>query len=95
MYFCAFGLLLFLPLAYVVCQILTWTVYEGRWRTWSLVPIPVTLLTFAPLLFVQTPMVVSIVCLAAPAAGLAALGCVWAACSKEQRDAPGSRDLEP
>ena len=93
MYFCAFGLLLFIPLAYVICQILTWSVYEGRWRKWSLVPIPVTILTFTPLLFVQTPMVVSIVCLAAPAAGLVALMAVWFTYTRRQRRDAAARDV--
>ena len=92
MYFCAFAFVFLIPVAYLACQVLTWVVYEGRWRWWSLVPIPVVLLSFVPLLFVQTPVAVYTVCLGAPGAGLIALGCVWAAYTKAQEQLDESRD---
>lgn len=87
MYFCAFGLLLAIPLAYLVCQVLTWCVYEGRWRRWSLVPIAVVALALLPLAFVRDVIAVCAIGLGAPIAGLIALGCVWAAYSSAQERA--------
>lgn len=87
MYFCAFGLLFAIPLAYLGCQILTWCVYEGRWRRWSLLPILVVLLSLVPMLFVREPVAVFAIALAAPAIGLVALACVWGAYTKSQRAA--------
>ena len=89
MYFCAFGLLLLIPVAYLVCQVLTWSFYEGRWRRWSLVPIAVVIGALVPLLFVEDRVGVFFIGLGAPAAGLVALAFVWAAYS---RSAAGARD---
>ncbi|MFK7739584.1 MAG: hypothetical protein AB8H80_04605 [Planctomycetota bacterium] len=77
MYFCAFALLPFFPLLYLVCQVLTTAFYSGRWRRWSLAPILALLAATTPLFFYQTPVATAAVVIGAPSAGLFALGCVW------------------
>ena len=77
MYFCAFGLVAFAPIAYAICQVFTTVLYVGRWRWWSLIPIPIFLAGFVPLLYVQTPVAFVLAIIGAPALGLAALACVW------------------
>lgn len=89
MYFCAFGFLLLIPLGYLACQVLTWVVYEGRWRRLSLIPIGVVLLALVPLAIWPTTELFSILFLAAPGAGLLALSVVWAAYSHSADGAPG------
>ncbi|MCK5940515.1 MAG: hypothetical protein KAI24_00995 [Planctomycetes bacterium] len=77
MYFCAVGLVVFVPFAYLILQVITVVVYEGNWRFWSLAPILVVLAGCVPLLFVQTPVAVVLVSILAPVAGIIALACVW------------------
>ena len=93
MYCCAIGIVYFLPLAYAICQLLTVVLYQGRWRAWSLVPIPLVLAGLTALFWVTTPGEFTVVVLAASAVGMIALGCVWRcytvsarAASEAQRD---------
>ena len=94
MYCCAFGLLFLIPVAYLGCQVLTWLVYEGVWRTRSLLPIPLVLLSLLPLIWVRSESVVFGVCMGAPAIGLVALACVWGAYSHSAEDSDGASDAE-
>jgi len=93
-YACAFGIQILLPLAYLVCQVLTWIVYEGRWRRRSLLPIPIVLFSCTPLLFVQNETVLTIVFLGAPAAGLVALATIWSGYVRSQEQAAEGGDAE-
>jgi len=77
MYFCAIGLVALLPFVYLFCQVLTFVVYEGRWRWWCLVPVLFVLGACSALLFVQTPVAFMTVLIAAPSIGMVALACVW------------------
>ena len=56
MYFCAVGLIALLPFFYLFCQVFTVVVYEGRWRWWCLLPLPVVAaVASAAHSFVSTP----------------------------------------
>ena len=81
-YFCAFGLVVFLPFAYAICQVLTYIVYEGRWRRLCLLPIPFFLAGFTPLIYWHEPAAFVLTFVGAPAIGFVALACVWGLYSK-------------
>jgi len=85
MYFCAVGLVALLPFAFLFCQVLTVVLYQGRWRLWALLPLPVALAGLIPLAYVQTPGAVVTVALAVPTLGMLALACVWGSYSKHAR----------
>lgn len=92
MYFCAVGLIALLPFAYLFCQAFTFVLYQGAWRWWCLLPLPVTLAVASLLFWFQTPVAFVVILIAAPTAGMLALACVWGAYSRSRqaRDASAS-----
>lgn len=82
MYFCAVGLIALLPFFYLFCQVFTVVVYEGRWRWWCLLPLPVVAAVASLLFWFQTPVAFVVILIAAPTVGMLALACVWATYSR-------------
>ncbi len=66
MYFCAVGLIALLPFFYLFCQVFTVVVYEGRWRWWCLLPLPVVAAVASLLFWFQTPVAFVVILIAAP-----------------------------
>ena len=79
-----------LPFVFLFCQVLTFVVYEGRWRALCLLPLPLALAACAPLIYVQTPVAFVLVTIGAPVVGMVALACVWAAFSHSTRATDGA-----
>lgn len=92
MYFCAVGLIVLLPFAFLFCQVLTFVIYEGAWRWRCLAPLPLVAATFCLLIWFQTPVAFVTVMIAAPTVGMLALGCVWGLYSRAAAKRP---DPEP
>lgn len=92
MYFCAIGLVALLPFVYLFCQGLTFVVYQGRWRWWSLTPLLLFAAACAALVWVQTPVGFVTVLIAAPSVGMLGLACVWGMFSRAKGDPSAAAD---
>jgi len=90
MYFCAVGLIALLPFFYLFCQVFTVVLYQGAWRWWCLLPLPVVVAVASLLFWFQTPVAFVVILIAAPTAGMLALACVWAAYSRSGPKPPAA-----